>query len=260
MTTGEWEPKAIGRDMPAYAAVAEEIRSAIIRGDLSEGMRLPTEADMAERFKVSRGTIREALRTLASMNLIETTRGVQGGSFVTKPSSEQLIRHMRASLKLLAADRGFTLESTIEARKMLEVPALELVIERATDDELHEIAASVHRRTSVGVLSPNQSFHVRLARATRNPMIETMLYAAFEVQNVRMEGMTVQQEILEHYEEEHQELAEALLRRDLAASQRLMESHFATVERFYVQVDTDEAVGRRRRRRPATARSRRRDR
>lgn len=236
MNTG-WEPKVVGRKMPAYAAVAEEIRSAIIRGDLSEGDRLPTEADMAERFSVSRGTIREALRTLASMNLIETTRGVQGGSFITKPSSEQLIRHMSASLKLLAADRGFTLESTIEARKMLEVPALQLVVERATDQELAELAASVRKHSSVGVLSPNQSFHVRLARATRNPMIETMLYATFEVQNVRMEGMTVQEEVLHHYEDEHEALAGALLRRDLDAAQDLMEKHFSTVERFYVDIE-----------------------
>ncbi|OLT18832.1 hypothetical protein BJF78_11525 [Pseudonocardia sp. CNS-139] len=55
--------------------VAEKIRSLIISEDIAEGSRLPSERDLAERFRASRPTVSQALRTLSLMGLVEIRRG-----------------------------------------------------------------------------------------------------------------------------------------------------------------------------------------
>ena len=61
--------------------IAEAIRNAIISGDLIVDERLPSEAELAEQFAVSRPTVREALKRLAAQSLIRTQRGATGGAF-----------------------------------------------------------------------------------------------------------------------------------------------------------------------------------
>ncbi len=75
-TTGGDAPVKNG---PAYAVLAEHLRNRILSGELQPGARLPGEAELTAEFGVGRSTIREALRSLASQNLITTTRGVTGG-------------------------------------------------------------------------------------------------------------------------------------------------------------------------------------
>lgn len=192
---------------------------------------------MAARFSVSRGTLREALRMLASMNLITTTRGVQGGSSVTIPSPDQLLQHLGASLQLLAADNSFTLAGMLEVRRLLEVPAVGFVAERATEQELDDIRATVRSPPTVGVLSPTQSFHVRLARATTNPMLETMLYVTFEVHNLRIGSSRVRDDFVSRVVDEHELIAEALADRDADAARQEMERHFVTLQHMYDRLE-----------------------
>ena len=66
--------------------IAENIRSSILDGSLKVDDQLPTEEVLAEKFNVSRPTIREALKRLAAQNLIRSRRGPTGGTFVNRPS------------------------------------------------------------------------------------------------------------------------------------------------------------------------------
>ena len=66
--------------------IATNIREAIVNGALKVDQKLPTEEELAERFGVSRPTIREALKRLAAQNLIHTRRGPAGGSLSRSPA------------------------------------------------------------------------------------------------------------------------------------------------------------------------------
>src|SRR5881394_1632759 len=70
----------------ASSSIADQIRSAILSGRLEQGERLPPERELAEQFGVSRVTVRDALRGLEAMGLIEVRVGARGGAFVTVPS------------------------------------------------------------------------------------------------------------------------------------------------------------------------------
>src|SRR3954454_1177452 len=70
----------------ASSSIADQIRAAIVGGRLNQGERLPPERELAEQFGVSRVTVRDALRALEAMGLIEVRVGARGGAYVTVPT------------------------------------------------------------------------------------------------------------------------------------------------------------------------------
>ena len=72
-----------------YQRLADDVRAAILTGALAPGDRL-VEADLAEQYDVSRGTVREAFRLLASQHLVETMRGRSGGTYVARVVPERM--------------------------------------------------------------------------------------------------------------------------------------------------------------------------
>src|SRR5664280_2187255 len=80
----------------AYEDVVSQIRALIEEGRLKQGDQLPTERDLSETFKVSRATIREAIRTLESHRLVQSRQGE--GTYVLASSEESLVHPLAAAL------------------------------------------------------------------------------------------------------------------------------------------------------------------
>ena len=81
--------------------IAEQLRQAIVSGRFKIGERLPTEDELAQRYGVSRPSVREALKRLAAQNLVRSRRGPTGGIFVVKPSYEELATSLSGAATLL---------------------------------------------------------------------------------------------------------------------------------------------------------------
>ena len=96
--------------------IADELRSLIVAGALSEGDSLGHEPDLVERFGVSRPSLREALRILEAEGLVTVVRGVHGGVVVHEPNERMTAR--TAALVLQA--RNVSLADVFEARSLLE--------------------------------------------------------------------------------------------------------------------------------------------
>src|SRR5215212_4514192 len=116
--------------------LADALRARILTRELLPGQRLPIEPDLADEYDVSRSTVREALRVLASQGLVITTRGVSGGSFVAYPSPKQMSDYLHASLGLFAESEDLAVDALLEARDLLEVPAAGLAALRRTASDL----------------------------------------------------------------------------------------------------------------------------
>lgn len=99
----------VHRIRKAYEQVADQLLGLIISGELTPGTRLPSEVDLASQFGVSRTTVREALRILATRNLIESRRGVSGGHFVLQPDVGSMTEYLVTNVGLLAAAKLVTL-------------------------------------------------------------------------------------------------------------------------------------------------------
>lgn len=170
---------------PAYQLLADALRARILAGELTPGARLPVEPDLSALYGVSRSTVREALRVLASQNLITTSRGVSGGSFVATPNPEQMSRYLETNLRLLLARSGnLTIGQLAEARQMLEVPAAGLAAQRRSDEQLQNLKMTLFDRDRTSLeqaVASSKAFHLALVRATGSPLVEVLTWPILEV-------------------------------------------------------------------------------
>jgi DNA-binding FadR family transcriptional regulator len=202
---------------PAYQLLADELRADITSGRLQPGERLPPEPELCVRTGVSRSTVREALRLLASQHLIVTTRGVTGGSFVSHPDAEQLSDALSTGFTLLtnAAEVGFA--DLVELRRALEIPAAGLAAARRTDAHLAEIRAALFDPQLDGfdvMMRAHADFHAAVAKATTNPLYELVTRPLYHVSY----GEEVTEALPPGYwvqiDADHRELLTYLLSRD----------------------------------------------
>lgn len=169
---------------PAYQLLADELRADITSGRLQPGERLPPEPELCVRSGVSRSTVREALRLLASQHLIVTTRGVTGGSFVAHPDAEQLSEALSTGLTLLSNSASIGFTDLLELRRALEIPAAALAAERRTEEHLAELRAALfdpeHDDLDT-MLTMHADFHSAVAKATGNPLYELVTRPLYHV-------------------------------------------------------------------------------
>ncbi len=162
---------------PAYQILADELREQIASGRLRPGERLPTEPQMCARSGLSRSTVREALRLLASQQLIVTTRGVTGGSFVAEPTAARLGESLSAAVRLLRTGKAVSGAQFLEVRELLEVPGAQLAASRRTEADLLTLrralvdpGAGDHRAR----LFAYWGFRAAMTAAARNPLLELL--------------------------------------------------------------------------------------
>jgi GntR family transcriptional repressor for pyruvate dehydrogenase complex len=160
---------------PAYQMLADELRADITSGRLQPGERLPPEPELCVKTGVSRSTVREALRLLASQHLIVTTRGVTGGSFVAHPDAEQLGEGLSTGFTLLTNSAGIGLADLLELRRALEVPAAGLAAVRRTEEHLLEIRGALFDPLTDDLetmMLAHAAFHLAVVKACGNPLFD----------------------------------------------------------------------------------------
>jgi DNA-binding FadR family transcriptional regulator len=174
--------------LPAYQILADQLREQIASGRLRPGERLPTEPQMCVRSGLSRSTVREALRLLASQQLIVTTRGVTGGSFVAEPSAARLGDSLSAAVKVLRTGLSVSGAQFLQMRELLEVPAAELAAGRRTEAHLAAMRASLLDRSSgdyAARLAAYWRFRDAINAAVGNPLLDLLSRPLREMTNDR---------------------------------------------------------------------------
>lgn len=165
--------------------IAEQLREAIISGQFKIGDRLPTEDELAQRYGVSRPSVREALKRLAAQNLVRARRGPTGGNFVVQPSYEELAESLSASATLLVGMGALDIEEIIEARRMLQSGCLKLAVSNATDEQIDDIEIALDRQKDPEIsdeafCQADVAFHRALVDAAGNGMLRFVMYTVIE--------------------------------------------------------------------------------
>lgn len=228
--------------LPAYRAIADSIRDDILSRRLVPGDRLPVETELAERFGVSRSTVREALRELASQNLVETTRGATGGTFVVVPSAASLVQSLSMGIELLAGSTDLNVAQMLEARELLEVPAARIAAERADDerrDHLDRYLSSRRQEAEQGgELIANWNFHSLVLKAAANPLLELMAEPIFHVLQTRFASIRASAQFRRQVEADHQAIGEAISARRPDQAAEAMLEHLEFLRPSYLEFDT----------------------
>jgi DNA-binding FadR family transcriptional regulator len=225
----------------AYQQVADELRAQIMAGLLRPGERLPAEPELGRMFGVSRGTVREALRVLVSQHLVETTRGVQGGSFVVSPDPAQLIEDLGGALGVLVMTPQFSVANLIEARLMLEPAAARLAAQRADRETAATVRAAARAprdaRDPSG-FAQHIDFHSIVLMASGNPMLALMLQPVSEVLRTRLERARAHDRTLwDQIDACHVTLADAITAGDGPRTEQLMRDHLLELRPLYEEID-----------------------
>jgi GntR family transcriptional repressor for pyruvate dehydrogenase complex len=213
---------------PAYQLLADELRADITSGRLQPGERLPPEPELCVKTGVSRSTVREALRLLASQHLIVTTRGVTGGSFVAHPDAEQLGDGLAAGFTLLTNSAAVGLADLLELRRALEVPAAEMAAARRSDEHLAELRGALFDPMVDEfdtMMAAHTAFHTAVTRAAGNPLFELVVRPIYHA--------TFGEEVTGHLptdywvqiDADHRELVDCLVARDTEAAGRSATRH-----------------------------------
>ena len=231
----------VKRAQPAYRQVAEQLRGQILSGELTPGSRLPNETDLATLFAVSRSTIREGLRVLSSQDLVTTSRGVGGGTFVSRPDLHDIAAYLEASLGLLTTGDAVSVQQLLDFRRMLEVPAAGLAAQLRSDDDVEVLREvldiELERGASMSSYETHRAFHQTLLDACGNPLVEMTARPIFYTLRTRFLRRAAPDGFVEQVHEEHSAIFLAVEAGDSERAQEAMSSHLNALAKTYVAID-----------------------
>jgi GntR family transcriptional regulator, transcriptional repressor for pyruvate dehydrogenase complex len=221
--------ETIRRNAVAHEAIAT-IKAMIVRGDLRAGQRLPAERELAAQLGVSRPSLREAIRALITLNILESRHGE--GTFVSSLEPDLLAEPIDFVMQV--DDGGIA--AVFEARHVLEAGIAALAAERATDLELAELedyvsAGRAKLDDPEAFIEHDIEFHDRLRRAARSPVLSSML-GSISTLAVEMRRRTAQsQAVRARAHADHARMVKTLKARDPEAARLAMIAHLEHVRR-----------------------------
>ncbi|WP_420364248.1 FadR/GntR family transcriptional regulator [Curtobacterium sp. L3-7] len=220
------ELESVPTGSPA-SEVARQLVSLLTAGDLAPGSRLPSERVLAERLGVGRSAVREALAALEILGIVQIRPG--SGTYLRGGTSDLLPTTLSWGL-MLASNRTREL---LEIRSSLERTAAILAVQRATDEELDALGATLDQQDAAlddptAFIEADVRFHILLARAGGNDVLADLLQSLRSMLSVWVGRRVTTREATEAAYREHRAVFDAMRSRDVAATQRAMDEHMAT--------------------------------
>jgi len=193
----------------------ESLRKTIESGEWPVGTRLPVEAELSEALGISRNTIREAVRVLVHVGMLETRQG--DGTYV------RANRDAGETLRRIARSR---LAEQIEVRITLETEAARLAARRRNEADLKAMTEALDARAAAGEviaerIRHDERFHNSLVRASHNSaLIELYDYFSHAVSQT-IERTEMDSDLPEPSQEDHELLLAAIRRKDADKAEAL---------------------------------------
>lgn len=219
-----------------YRTIIEQIQESILRGELRSGDRLPPERTLSEQLQVSRATVREAIKVLETMGLVESRQG--DGTFIVNRAESSAVSALALAFTL---EKG-TVSDLLQMRRCIEMEACRNIIASgdALEDKIckldaylaaYDPAASVSVRSAFDI-----GFHSLLVRLSDNLLFSYISNALAHLMRSYVESMTVITD--ERYAPgttptQHRMLVEALRRRDISAAEGVLSQHFLLEEQDF---------------------------
>jgi DNA-binding FadR family transcriptional regulator len=226
-------------DSRLYERIAQRLAADIERGDYKVGQRLPSERDLAQKFAVSRTTIREAMIALELDGLVDVRTG--SGVYVTHNSPPEGAHESR--------DIGpFEL---LEARRAIEGEACAMAATRITDEQLDQLALLVKEMRAENEHdvelseAADRRFHELIAAATENSGMITAVQMLWDARARSPQNRSMSAKVralgIKPRIDEHVVIVDALKKRDANAARKAMRDHLTRVlEATFKATETEE--------------------
>jgi len=207
-----------------YEGILLQIHEIIARDHLRPGDKLPSERELADQLQVGRSSVREALRALELLGLIETRRGE--GTFLKHYRHNRLIDILG---QFILRDYK-TKKDLMEMRKILEIDAVRLACSRATEkhfEEMEKILEAAWQRVEQGEIPTEEDylFHRVICRSSRNSILHRIWAPVVEYsENVRTDSLSREGRARAALVE-HREIMEAIRNGDEMKAVECMKQH-----------------------------------
>jgi DNA-binding FadR family transcriptional regulator len=246
-----WRPVRGGN---AFEITVSRLAQAIKLGLVAEGERLPAERELAEKLQVSRVTLREAIRALREAGYLESRRGRTGGTFVVsragtpplpgraraaaapaRPGRKSVAaaavtpRARRGTAADLAREMGDTLHDALDFRRVVEPGAAGLAASRAlaAADRQHLVACLTESRDRDPATRrvADSRLHLAIAGASGSPSLAAAVADVQLTLDRLLAAIPVIKRNLDHSDDQHSRIVDAILSGDSAGARSLMEEH-----------------------------------
>lgn len=219
------------QDLKLYQEVLIKINKLITEDQLTVGNRLPSERELAERLKVGRSSVREALRALELLGLISTKRGE--GTFIQDHTSHRLVEILAFYILRNVKSK----KDLLETRKLVELDTVRLAAERIDEEgirKIEKILKESDEKLKKGEIPVDEDFlfHQAVALASNNNLLYRMWRPIFSF------GITILEESLERNGRaensiiEHKKIFQALKDGNVELAEKQMKEHLEKSE-FY---------------------------
>lgn len=223
-----------------YQVIIDQIKEAIIKGDLKPGEKLPSERDFAESLSVSRTAVREAFSALEASGVVETLPGV--GIFLKKNTIEALVSGINTIIN--GQKNSLNIVDLIEARQGIEVQAAYLAAMRRTDEDLKLIKSAYQKLEKAAnnqelAAQEDLEFHISIVKASHNDIllqVVTLFDKQFyqSIEEFRKEDMKIPQDQKISLDIEHFHIYQAIEEGDSLKAQNAMWKHYDNVKLSYL--------------------------
>ncbi len=209
--------------------VVRQIVNLIKKGKLKKGGQLPAERELTDTFKVSRTTVREAIRSLESMGLVESKQG--NGTYVLVSSEEVGMQPLASGLFNEKDD----LIDIFYIRKIIEPSIAQLAAGYATSEDIAELEEILKRHeedlaSGKNTVKTDTQFHLTLARVARNRVLGRLLHAVVDLLVGTRENMLQNSIRAEKSVKGHHQILDAIRREDCAEARKSMLAHLSEIE------------------------------
>jgi DNA-binding FadR family transcriptional regulator len=218
----------------AVVQIAERVKL----GELRPGDRLPSERDLAAQMRISRPTVREALKTLAEAGVLEIRRGQSGGAIVAGELVPRELLRSRYEIRV------GEVSGVLEARRLIEPRVAQLAAVHAGEDDFAAMQETIDRQRKLAArtnfleqedlfLQLDLKFHIAIARATRNSTVVTLMRSLFRrleiARDMAVHGDTVPEWVIEI----HERTLAAVRAANFAEIDSVMDEHLSQLEQVW---------------------------
>lgn len=211
--------------------IISRITNAIIDGELMPGQRIPTEVELCESLQVGRNSVREAIKALVAMGVLNIRRAE--GTFVADGFCDRMLDPMVYGLIL----EGGNSPAVIELRRLFEVGILKLAIEKATDQDIEDMQTALEHLRSLIKIDTNKNeileadiaFHKAFELAIKNPLVDKISVVIERL--TRMTRSRAVEHFIKNNElnemlEMHENMLRVVMKRDETAVAEVVDEHF----------------------------------
>lgn len=216
-------------------ATAQQIKALIVGGGMQPGDPLPSENELCEQLGVSRSSVREAIRTLTTLEIVDVQHG--RGTFVGTMSLQPLVETLAFRSVLSPGDDFEALREVVDVRVSLDLGLAEKVVahfEGRRDEELHAIVERMIDLTRRGLPFPEEdrAFHALLMARTGLEMVAQLVTAFWDIHTLVLPQLSIPTpDDIELTVAAHLHMLEAAERGDLDGYREAVREHYEPLRR-----------------------------